>query len=139
VRSVSADIVGYCRKSQLTFWSGIFTSGTNHFAHAGKPAFLDIAAEYMNGPLQGADSIMMERVNESFPKDASPQLVADAITEAIDAPRGEKPLRIAVDPFQDGSDEIMTLADQKHVEFLRRCGIYDICSFDASKTGQGRV
>ena len=114
----------------LTFIkTGIFTSGTNHFTNAGKPASADIAAEYMEGPLKGADSILMENVNETFPKDASPQLVADAILKAVSAPRGNKPLRIPVDPFEDGSDEIMGLADEKHDEFLKRCGIYEICSF----------
>lgn len=82
----------------------------------------------MDGPLHGADSIMMERVNEKFPKDASPQLVADAIARAVAAPIGSKPFRIPVDPFEDGSDEIMTLSDQKLVEFLTRCGIYEICT-----------
>ena len=61
----------------------------------------------MDGPLKGADSVMMENVNKTMPKDASPQLVADAILDAVDAPRGDKPIRIPVDPFQDGSDEIM--------------------------------
>lgn len=111
---------------------GIFTSGTNHFANAGKPAFPDIAAEYMDGPLKGADSVMMERVNETFPKDASVQLVADAIANAVDAPRGSKPFRIPVDPFQDGSDEVMSLADKSAVEFLKRCGIDEICALRTS-------
>ena len=82
----------------------------------------------MDGPLHGADTIMLERVAELFPKDASAQLVGDAVAKAVAAPWGRKPLRIPVDPFQDGSDEIMTIADQKHAEFLQRCGIYDICT-----------
>ena len=109
--------------------SGIFTSGTNHFANAGKPAFQEIASEYMDGPLKGADTVMMENVGEKFPKDATPQLVADAILKAVEAPRGSKPFRIPVDPFEDGSDEIMGLADKKHEEFLQRCGISEICSY----------
>jgi len=83
----------------------------------------------MEGPLKGADTIMLENVSKTFPKDATPQLVADAIAKAVNAPRGSKPFRIPVDPFQDGSDEIMTLADEKHKEFLKRCGIYEICTF----------
>lgn len=114
---------------ELTFiQTGIFTSGTNHFAHSGKPAYPQVAAEYMDGPLYGADTIMLDRVNATFPKDASAQLVGDAIANAVAAPRGHKPFRIPVDPFQDGSDEIMTIADQKHAEFLQRCGIYEICT-----------
>lgn len=85
----------------------------------------------MQGPFKGADTIMMENVEKTFPKDASPQLVADAVAKAVAAPRGNKPFRIPVDPFQDGSDEIMGLADEKHEEFLRRCGILDICTFHA--------
>ena len=108
---------------------GIFVSGTNHFANAGKPAFPEIAAEYMDGPLKGADTIMLKNVNETFPKDATAQLVGDAIVKAVDAPRGSKPFRLPVDPFEDGSDEIMTLADAKSDEFLKRCGILEICSY----------
>jgi hypothetical protein len=81
----------------------------------------------MEGPLKGADTTMMENVNNTFPKDASAQLVADAILKTVNAPAGNKPFRVPVDPFEDGSDEIMALADQKHAEFLKRCGIEDIC------------
>ena len=83
----------------------------------------------MDGPLKGADTVMMENVGGKFPKDASPQLVGDAILEAVEAPTGKKPFRIPVDPFQDGSDEIMGLADEKHEEFLKRCGIDKICGY----------
>jgi hypothetical protein len=106
---------------------GIFVSGTNHFATAGKPDIPAIAAEYMEGPLTGADRMMMGNVKKTFPKNASVKLVAEAILDAVDAPRGKKPARVPVDPFQDGSDEIMALADQKHAEFLMRCGIDEIC------------
>jgi hypothetical protein len=82
----------------------------------------------MNGPLKGVDSIMLENVAKKFPKDGSPQQVGDAILQAVNAPAGKKPFRIPVDPFQDGSDEIMTLADAKHLEYLERCGIQEICS-----------
>jgi len=86
----------------------------------------------MNGPLKGVDTIMMDNVNRTFPKDAGPQLVADAILQAVNTPRGSKPFRIPVDPFQDGSDEVMTLADKKHEEFLKRCGIYELCTLHAN-------
>lgn len=112
---------------------GIFTSGTDHFTNAGKPSFPAIAAEYMEGPLKGVDSIMMKNVEKTFPEDASPQLVAEAIVDAVNAPAGSKPSRLAVDPFQDGSDEIMGLAEIKHEEFLKRCGIYDFCTLSSKK------
>lgn len=70
---------------------------------------------------------MLENVAKTFPKDGDPQLVGDAMLKAVNAPSGKKPFRIAVDPFQDGSDEVMTLADAKHLEFLERCGIREIC------------
>lgn len=56
-----------------------------------KPAFPDIASEYMDGPLKGADSIKMANVNKTFPKDASVQLVADAIAEAVNAQGAANP------------------------------------------------
>jgi hypothetical protein len=110
-------------------FAGIFTSGTNHFAHAGHPANSEVAAEYMDGPLKGADTVMMDNVGKTFPKDASPQLVGDALLQAVNAPRGKKPFRIPVDPFQDGSDKIMALADKSNTDFLKRCGILEICSY----------
>lgn len=86
----------------------------------------------MDGPLKGANTIMLENIDKTFPADAAPQLVAEAIAEAVAAPVGQKPFRIAVDPFQDASDEIMSLADQKHQEFLDRCGISEVCSLKPS-------
>lgn len=85
----------------------------------------------MEGPLKGADLTMMANVNEQFPKDATPQLVADAILRVVDAPRGSKPFRVMVDPFQDGSEEIMNLADKSHEDFLKRCGIFELCTYRA--------
>ena len=36
---------------------------------------------------------------------------------------------VAVDPFEDGSAQIMDMADKSHEDFLRRCGIYELCTY----------
>ena len=83
----------------------------------------------MEGPFKGVEAIMHEKMAEMVPKEATPQLVADAITQAVNAPRGSKTFRIPVDPVKDGSEEVMTLSDQKHEEFLKRAGVYELCTF----------
>ncbi|KAF4122836.1 NAD dependent epimerase/dehydratase family [Geosmithia morbida] len=102
---------------------GIFTSGTSHFAISGKPGFLKIATEYTGreGPLKGVETVMMDDIDRQFPKDTSPELVSNAILKAVEAPKGSKPFRVSVHPFQDGSDDIIALAGDKYEEFLERC------------------
>lgn len=99
---------------------GAFTSGTNHFAHAGKPADPDIAAVYMDGPLKGVDKAALEGLAALEPDDADPADVARAIARLVDTPFGTRPFRVHVDPSRDGAEEVNAVADRVRAEMYRR-------------------
>jgi len=52
--------------------------------------------------------------------------VADAIVEVVDTPHGKRPLRVHVDPSNDGSEEVSRVADRIRAEFLTRIGLDDL-------------
>jgi len=104
---------------------GAFTSGTNHFAHAGKPADGDRAAAYD----ERYGSLMAEvnvRLGSIIPPDADPAAVANAIVQIVDMPDGTRPLRTHIDPSRDGSEVVSAVADRIRVEFFRRVGLDDL-------------
>jgi NAD(P)-dependent dehydrogenase (short-subunit alcohol dehydrogenase family) len=105
---------------------GAFTSGTNHFAHSGKPADQARAAEYEAGPYAGFGEEVQKAFAEIVPPDADASLVADAIVEVVDANFGERPFRVHIDPTQDGADVGFTVLDRLRAEMLHRVGLSDL-------------
>lgn len=102
---------------------GAFTSGTNHFAHSGKPAGPDVAAAYMEGPLKGVGDAALRGLAALEPEDADPAEVARAIVRVVDTPFGKRPFRVHVDPSRDGAEEVNAVADRVRVEMYRRIGL----------------
>ena len=84
---------------------GVFTKGTNHFADAMQPAYLDVVKEYDEGPTKGVSEQNMTGTAGVVPEDAEPSMVADVLVEVARAPRGKKPWRVAADPVKDGGEE----------------------------------
>src|SRR5690349_20984025 len=82
---------------------GAFTSGTNHFAHAGHPLDRARAAEYEAGPYAGFRRQIQEAFGKIVPEEADPGKVAGAIVSVVDAPAGKRPFRVHVDPSEDGA------------------------------------
>jgi NAD(P)-dependent dehydrogenase (short-subunit alcohol dehydrogenase family) len=105
---------------------GPFTSGTNHFAHSGKPADQARAAEYEAGPYAGFGEEVQKAFAEIVPPDADASLVADAIVEVVDANFGKRPFRVHIDPTQDGADVGFTVLDRLRAEMLHRVGLSDL-------------
>ncbi|MCC8401413.1 SDR family NAD(P)-dependent oxidoreductase [Paraburkholderia sp. MMS20-SJTN17] len=105
---------------------GAFTSGTNHFAHAGRPQDQGVLGQYEKGPCAG----LGERIQQAFaaivPPDADASLVAHAIVDAVDAPMGRRPFRVHVDPAQDGADVGFAVLDRLRAEMLHRVGMSDL-------------
>jgi NAD(P)-dependent dehydrogenase (short-subunit alcohol dehydrogenase family) len=104
---------------------GSFTSGTNHFAHSGRPADDAVVAEY--------DSLypnLMEQVGrrlaELAPADADVTDVAAAIVDVIEMPHGRRPFRVHIDPADDGAAVVSAVADRIRTEFLARIGLGDL-------------
>lgn len=105
---------------------GAFTSGTNHFAHAGQPADEARAAEYEAGPYAQFGEQVQKAFAAIVPADADARLVADAIVNVVDAPFGKRPFRVHVDPTQDGADVGFTVTDRLRAEMLHRVGLSDL-------------
>jgi NAD(P)-dependent dehydrogenase (short-subunit alcohol dehydrogenase family) len=104
---------------------GSYTKGTNHYAHSGHPDDTAVVAEY-----DTKYPNLMEQVAEKNaslePADADPNVVALEIAKIIAMPKGERPYRTVIDPSNDGSAEVMALADRIHREFLARIGLEDL-------------
>jgi NAD(P)-dependent dehydrogenase (short-subunit alcohol dehydrogenase family) len=104
---------------------GAFTTGTNHYAHAGHAA--DTAVEQQYDQLYAG--IMEEipaRQAKMAPPDADPAEVARQITRIVGLPKGQRPFRVHVDPMHDGAEEIFNLSDRIRAEFYQRIGFADL-------------
>jgi NAD(P)-dependent dehydrogenase (short-subunit alcohol dehydrogenase family) len=119
---------------ELTRWGietsiivpGAFTSGTNHFAHAGSPADTARATEYETGPYAGFGDQLRKAFSALVPPDADVAAVADAIVKVVDTPFGKRPFRIHIDPTQDGAEVVNAVSDRVRAEMLRRIGLADL-------------
>jgi len=105
---------------------GAFTQGTNHFAHAGAPADEGVAKAYADGPTRDFGEVAFKGLASLEPADADPAAVARAIVDVVDAPFGQRPFRVHVDPSQDGAEIVNGVADRVRAELLRRIGLGDI-------------
>lgn len=107
---------------------GAFTSGTNHFAHSGKPADEARAAEYENGPGADIPEVAMKGLAALEPADADVADVARAIVEVVDTEHGRRPFRVHIDPSEDGAEIVNAMADRVRAEMFRRIGLEDLLS-----------
>jgi NAD(P)-dependent dehydrogenase (short-subunit alcohol dehydrogenase family) len=105
---------------------GAFTKGTNHFLHAGAPADKARAQEYVDGPTANIPDVALKGLASLEPPDADPSTVADAIVKVVDAPFGQRPFRVHIDPSQDGAEIVNGVADRVRAELLRRIGLEDV-------------
>lgn len=130
--AMDAIAVQYAR--ELSRWGietsiivpGAFTRGTNHFAHAGKPADEKVAAEYESGPNAGLGEHIQNAFAEIVPPDADASAVAEAIVKVVDTPFGQRPFRVYIDPSQDGADVGFAVIDRLRTEMLHRVGLSDL-------------
>lgn len=105
---------------------GAFTKGTNHFAHAGSPSDQVRVAEYEAALPDNFADVMLKALSSTVPEDAEPEMVADALVKIIDAPFGRRPLRVVIDPANDGSAVAFPVIDRVREEFLHRIGFADL-------------
>jgi len=128
------DALAVIYARELTRWGiessiivpGAFTSGTNHFAHSGKPADEKRAAEYEAGPYARFAEDIMKGFASIVPPDADVSAVADAIANVVDTPFGKRPFRVHVDPSSDGAAVVFPVMDRVRTELLRRIGLEDV-------------
>jgi NAD(P)-dependent dehydrogenase (short-subunit alcohol dehydrogenase family) len=104
---------------------GAFTTGTNHYAHAGHPA--DTAVEHDYDQLYpGIMDEIPARQAELAPPDADPSEVARQIARVVGLAKGQRPFRVHVDPMHDGAEEVFDLGDRIRTEFYQRIGFADL-------------
>jgi NAD(P)-dependent dehydrogenase (short-subunit alcohol dehydrogenase family) len=131
---MDALAVVYAR--ELTRWGietwiivpGAFTSGTNHFAHAGSPDDKSRAAEYEAGPYASFAQQVLKGFATIVPPDADVSAVAEAIVKVVEAPFGKRPFPVHIDPTQDGAEVVNAVSDRVRAELLRRIGLADLLS-----------
>ncbi|MQY16541.1 hypothetical protein SRB5_67400 [Streptomyces sp. RB5] len=104
---------------------GSFTSGTNHFAHSGRPEDTAVEAEY-----ETRYGGLMDQVGAKLaalaPEGVSASLVSDEITRIVGLPAGSRPFRVHIDPADDGSEEVSEVADRVRRDFLTRIELDDL-------------
>ena len=106
----------------------IFTSGTNHFAHSGKPDDAARSAEYDRGPYAGLSEQSLKALASLEPADADAASVAEGIVQVVDTEFGKRPFRLHIDPSRDGCEEVSEVGDRIRSQFLHRIGLEDLLS-----------
>lgn len=104
---------------------GSFTTGTHHFVTGGHPADQGVVTAYEQR-YAGLMEQVSARLAALAPADADASQVADAMVRVVEAPYGERPFRVHVDPAGDGSEEVSDVADRIRAEFLGRIGLADL-------------
>jgi NAD(P)-dependent dehydrogenase (short-subunit alcohol dehydrogenase family) len=105
---------------------GAYTSGTNHFAHAGKPQDEVRVKEYEAGPTATLAKEIMDGFARTAVPDADVSEVAKAIVDVVGMPFGRRPLRVHIDPANDGAEIVNGVADRVRSELLRNMGLVDL-------------
>jgi NAD(P)-dependent dehydrogenase (short-subunit alcohol dehydrogenase family) len=106
---------------------GSFTTGTQHFAHAGHPDDAQVEQAYEN-LYAGLMDQVSAKLAELAPEDADPQEVARAIVEVVATPKGERPFRVHIDPADDGAETVNRVGDLVRREFYQRVDLEDLLS-----------
>jgi NAD(P)-dependent dehydrogenase (short-subunit alcohol dehydrogenase family) len=106
---------------------GSFTTGTNHFAHAGHAADTGIADAYDKLYPDLMDQVS-SRLAALAPPDADPSQVAAAIVRVVSTPKGQRPFRVHIDPANDGAETANAVGDLLREHFYHRIGLDDLLS-----------
>jgi len=117
---------------------GSFTSGTNHFAHAGQPGDTAVAEAYED-KYAGLMEQVAGKLAALAPEGADASMVSDEIARIVALPLGERPFRVHVDPADDGSHEVSDVADRVRRDFLGRVGLADLLEVQQPEVQQPEV
>lgn len=104
---------------------GSFTTGTNHFAHAGHPNDQAVEAEYEQHYAGLMDQVG-ERLAKLAPADADPHEVAVQIARVVGLPKGSRPFRVHIDPADDGAQAVNAVGDEIRTRFYERIRLSDL-------------
>jgi hypothetical protein len=140
------DAIAVSYAGELARWNiettiivpGAFTSGTNHFAHAGSPADEARLKDYESGPTANLANEIMKGF-ELTAADADVLDVAKAIVKVVDMPFGTRPFRVHIDPAQDGAEIVNAVADRVRAELLRNMQLVDLLKPSSTKVPAKRA
>jgi NAD(P)-dependent dehydrogenase (short-subunit alcohol dehydrogenase family) len=103
---------------------GAFTSGTDHFPSAGKPADTATAEAYSR--YDGVMDQIGARLTTLTPPDADPKAVADEVVRIVGLQKGRRPMRSVIDFVGDGAKEVLEVSERMRIEFAKRIGMGDL-------------
>lgn len=105
---------------------GAYTSGTNHFAHAGSPEDKAVLAEYDDGPYAHLTDDLQKGFAATLDPNADVSEVANAVVQVVDTPFGQRPLRVHIATEPDGAEVVNAVADHIRAEFVRSMRLGDL-------------
>ncbi|HEX8581751.1 MAG TPA: SDR family oxidoreductase [Acidimicrobiales bacterium] len=129
--SYAAEVVKYGIETTILV-PGAYPSGTNHFAHAGRPEDTERESAYADA-YDTLRKEMLAGLTAAFPAGRTADEVADEIVRVVDLPVGRRPFRVHVDPSHDGSEVVSVVYDRSRAEFYRRIGIAELLPESASR------
>jgi len=107
---------------------GAYTSGTNHFPHAGSPDDKATQTEYDSGPYARLRDDILKGFAATLDPNADVAAVAEAVVQVVDAPFGKRPFRVHIATEPDGAEVVNAVADHIRAEFQRSIGLGDLLS-----------
>ena len=110
---------------------GAFTSGTDHFPSAGKPADSARAGAYAR--YDGVIDQIGERLTSLTSPDADPKAVADEVVRIVGLAKGTRPMRSVIDFVGDGSAQVLEVSERVRIEFAKRIGMGDLLEAKVSR------
>ncbi|MEA3115597.1 MAG: hypothetical protein QOG58_5396 [Caballeronia sp.] len=110
---------------------GAFTSGTDHFPSAGKPA--DSARAQAYARYDGVMDQIGARLSALTPPDADPKAVADEVVRIVGMEKGTRPMRSVIDFVGDGAAQVLEVSERVRIEFAKRIGMGDLLEAKASR------
>lgn len=110
---------------------GAFTSGTDHFPSAGKPADSARAAAYAR--YDGVMDKIGERLSALTPPDADPKAVADEVVRIVGMEKGTRPMRSVIDFVGDGAAQVLQVSERVRIDFAKRIGMGDLLEAKVSR------
>jgi NAD(P)-dependent dehydrogenase (short-subunit alcohol dehydrogenase family) len=116
---------------------GAFTTGTNHFAHAGAPEDKAVADAYVGSYPDDYLDRIGKALSATVPEDADPEEVGRAVVAIVALPKGKRPLRTVVDPASDGSAVTFAVIDRVREQYLDRIGFPELLR-PAIEAGSGQ-
>ena len=129
--SYAAEVAKYGIETTIVV-PGAYPSGTNHFAHAGRPEDTEREAAYADA-YATLRKEMLAGLTAAFPAGRTADEVAAEIVRVVDAPAGRRPFRVHVDPSHDGSEVASVVYDRVRAEYYRRIGIAELLPESASR------